>query len=108
MSHSKFPSPATMASNAIKTGVEQGEEKIPPNIPVKNAPRKPRFLFLVIKLADGIKWKSHHVCSVIKTINPPRIMYHTGDEVLMRRPADVAITPSETKVIAVPDAKTTE
>ena len=35
---SRFSSPAMIASRAIKTGVEQGEEKMPPRIPAINAP----------------------------------------------------------------------
>lgn len=40
-----LPFPATMASNAISTGVEQGDEKMPPSIPAMNAPVKPFFVF---------------------------------------------------------------
>ena len=33
-------------ANAIKTGVEQGDEKMPPKIPARNAPVTPFFVFL--------------------------------------------------------------
>ena len=44
-----FPFPATIASRAINTGVEQGDEKIPPNIPATNAPMYPFFVFLLFR-----------------------------------------------------------
>ena len=34
----RLPFPATSANKTTKTGVAQGEEKIPPNIPAINAP----------------------------------------------------------------------
>ena len=52
---SRFSSPAMIASRAIKTGVEQGEEKMPPRIPAINAPAKPRFLLFDNRLIEGIK-----------------------------------------------------
>jgi hypothetical protein len=41
--------PATIASRAISTGVEQGEEKIPPSIPAINAPTNPFLVFFEIR-----------------------------------------------------------
>ena len=46
--HSKLPSFATIASNTTKTGVAQGDEKNPPKTPARNAPEKPRLVFLLI------------------------------------------------------------
>ncbi len=43
--HKMLPLLATMASKAIKTGVEQGDEKIPPRNPAINAPINPLFVF---------------------------------------------------------------
>ena len=44
-----LPFPATMASNAISTGVEQGEEKIPPRIPAMKAPINPFLVFFEMR-----------------------------------------------------------
>ena len=49
-----------MASSAIKTGVEQGEENIPPNIPARNAPTNPLFLLFDSRLADGMRLNTPH------------------------------------------------
>lgn len=44
-----LPLLATMASSAIRTGVEHGEEKMPPRIPAMNAPTKPFFVFFEMR-----------------------------------------------------------
>ena len=87
-----------MASNAIRTGVEQGEEKIPPRIPARKAPINPRFLLLEIKLIEGMKLNTSQVCKAINTISTPRMIYHTGDDVPISFPAEVATIPSVTNV----------
>ena len=108
MPHIKLPSPATMASSAIRTGVEQGEEKIPPRIPARKAPINPRFLLLEIKLIEGMKLNTSQVCKAINTISTPRMIYHTGEDVPISFPAEVATMPSVTNVTAVPKENTAE
>lgn len=44
-----------MASRTISTGVEQGEEKIPPKMPARNAPTTPRFLLFDSRLTDRMR-----------------------------------------------------
>ena len=108
MPYSRLPSPATIASDAIKTGVEQGEEKIPPRIPARKAPKKPRRLFLEIRLTDGMKLKISQVCKAISTIKTPSTAYQIGEEVPISLPIEVATIPKVTKVIAVPAANVAE
>lgn len=108
MPHKRFPLPATIASNAINTGVEQGDEKIPPRTPAIKAPINPRLLLFDSKLTDGIKLKISQVCNAISTISTPRIMYHTVEDVPNNLPAEVAMIPSVTNVIAVPRENTAE
>ena len=50
----RFPFPATIASKAINTGVEHGDEKTPPNIPATNAPIVPLALLFDNKFMDGM------------------------------------------------------
>lgn len=45
MLHAILPLLATIPINTINTGVEQGDENTPPNIPAINAPMYPLFLF---------------------------------------------------------------
>ena len=97
-----------MASSAIKTGVEQGEENIPPNIPARNAPTNPLFLLFDSRLADGMRLNTPHVCKAINTIKAPRTRYQIGEELPMSLPAEVAMIPKLIKVIAVPTANTAE
>ena len=108
MPHKRFPSPATMARSAIKTGVEQGEEKMPPRIPARNAPIIPLRLFFPTRFTEGMKLKIPKVCKDISTISTPRMMYHTGEDVPISLPAEVAIMPIVTKVKAVPSENTAE
>lgn len=108
MPQSRLPSPATMARSAIKTGVEQGDEKIPPRIPARNAPTKPFLLFLPSKLTEGMKLNISHVCKAISTIKMPSTRYHTEDDVPINFPAEVAMMPRDTKVSAVPAENTNE
>lgn len=79
----RLPSPATMASKAISTGVEHGEEKTPPRTPARKAPAKPRFLLLKSRLVEGMKLNISQVCRAISTINTPRTIYQTEDDVPM-------------------------
>lgn len=104
----KLPSPATIARSAMRTGVEQGDAKIPPKMPAMKAPINPLCLFLPKKSADGIKLKISHVCNAIKTMSVPRIRYHREDMVPTSFPADVAMTPKVTKLTAVPMANVNE
>lgn len=104
----KLPLSATMASSAIRTGVEQGEEKMPPRIPARKAPINPRFLLLKIRFIEGMKLNISQVCKAINTISTPRIIYQIGEDVPISFPADVAMIPSATNVTAVPRENTAE
>ena len=108
MPQNRFPFPATIASRAINTGVEQGEEKTPPRTPAIKAPINPRFLLFDSRLAEGIKVNIPQVCKDISTINTPRIMYHSAEDVPINLPAEVAMIPSVTNVTAVPRENTAE
>jgi hypothetical protein len=49
ISQRMLPFPATMASRAMSTGVEHGEEKMPPRIPAMKAPTNPFLVFFEIR-----------------------------------------------------------
>ena len=55
-----------------------------------------------------MKLNSSHVCKAINTISTPSAMYQIGEDVPISLPAEVAMIPSVTNVIAVPAENTAE
>ena len=97
-----------MASKAINTGVEQGDENIPPNTPAVKAPKKPLLLFFDNKFVEGLIFIIPIVCKDIIIIKIPNIKYQDEDDVPISLPADVAIIPNIINVTAVPTENTRE
>ena len=55
----------------MRTGVEQGDEKIAESIPAMKAPIYPLFLLLVIKFVDGIMLMTPRHCRLNRVIIIP-------------------------------------
>jgi hypothetical protein len=58
--HTILSCPATNPSSTMRTGVTQGIEKIPPRIPVSNAPICPLFIFMQMRNVGEIIQREGH------------------------------------------------
>ncbi|GAE02302.1 hypothetical protein CBO05C_1992 [Clostridium botulinum B str. Osaka05] len=97
----------TKANIAINIGVEQGEDKTPPNIPKKKAPSIP-FLFLGTLhdlFLDSITPIS---CKPTKSIIIPSNKYHSFPPDVNNLPTKEEIIPKKVKVIIIPKEKNKE
>lgn len=102
-----FPLLPTKANIAINIGVEQGDDKTPPNIPKKKAPNIPLlFLGTLHELClDSITPIS---CNPTKSIIIPSNIYQSLPPPVNNLPAKDAIIPNEVNVIIIPKEKNTE
>ena len=97
----------TKANIAINIGVEQGEDKTPPNIPKKNAPSTP-FLFLGTLHALFLDSITPISCRPTKSIIIPSNKYHNFPPDVNNLPTKEEIIPNKVKVIIIPKEKNKE